>query len=193
MLVLLQVNSNLKKLSDDKEGIPSHEPIPFYRNKVYLTFCLVLFVIGGYFVVQAAIGLGRSKTISPSSRSSIRIKCMPEPTRSVVCTVMVAPGKASMAGVPSLNVCMNCHAAINDYKGEPCTVKMARKWMGPAEIQKLISIPATIQRPANTQSPANRSNGSRSIIFPIMFSSAMHSISAQAKCSARPAMDASPR
>ena len=37
MLVLLQVNANLKKLSDDKSGIPAHEPIPFYRNKAYLT------------------------------------------------------------------------------------------------------------------------------------------------------------
>jgi mono/diheme cytochrome c family protein len=58
MLVLLQVNSNLKKLSDDKSGIPSHDPIPFYRNKVYLTFLgLVLFVVGGYYMVQGAIGL----------------------------------------------------------------------------------------------------------------------------------------
>jgi len=32
-LILLQVNSNLKKLSDDKEGIPATEPIPFYRIK----------------------------------------------------------------------------------------------------------------------------------------------------------------
>ena len=62
MLVLLQVNSNLKKLSDDKSGVPSHEPIPFYRNKVYITFLvLVLFVVGGYYVVQAAIGLGRQQ------------------------------------------------------------------------------------------------------------------------------------
>ena len=43
MLVLLQVNSSLKKLSDDKEGIPSHEPIPFYRNKVYITFLVLVF------------------------------------------------------------------------------------------------------------------------------------------------------
>src|SRR3569833_995193 len=59
MLVLLQVNSSLKKLSDDKEGIPAQEPIPFYRNKVYITFViLILFILGGYWVVQGAIGLG---------------------------------------------------------------------------------------------------------------------------------------
>jgi cytochrome c551/c552 len=30
--VMLQVNSNLRKLADDKEGIPSGEPIPFYLH-----------------------------------------------------------------------------------------------------------------------------------------------------------------
>jgi len=32
-LTLLQVNSNLKKMSDDKEGVPASEPVPFFRNK----------------------------------------------------------------------------------------------------------------------------------------------------------------
>ncbi|RYY57620.1 MAG: cytochrome c, partial [Chitinophagaceae bacterium] len=34
-LILMGINSNLKKLSDDAEGIERPEPIPFYRNKVY--------------------------------------------------------------------------------------------------------------------------------------------------------------
>jgi len=64
MMVLLQVNSSLKKLSDDKEGIPAHEPIPFYRNKVYITLViLVLFILGGYWLVQGAIGLGREEEV----------------------------------------------------------------------------------------------------------------------------------
>ena len=64
-LVLLQVNSNLKKLADDKEGIPSGEPIPFYRNKAYIAMmAVVLFVIGGYYIIQGAIGLGRHKRLS---------------------------------------------------------------------------------------------------------------------------------
>src|SRR5690606_413798 len=35
-VILLQVNSNLRKLSDEKEGIKRTEPVPFYRNKVYI-------------------------------------------------------------------------------------------------------------------------------------------------------------
>src|SRR5690242_19033793 len=64
--VLLQVNANLKKLADDKEGIPAHEPVPFWRNKVYLMFAaLVLFLVGGYYVTMGAIGLGRSQNYEP--------------------------------------------------------------------------------------------------------------------------------
>ena len=32
-LILMQVNNNLKKLSDDREGILRPEPVPFYKNK----------------------------------------------------------------------------------------------------------------------------------------------------------------
>ncbi|HEV3251733.1 MAG TPA: cytochrome c, partial [Puia sp.] len=42
MFTMLQVNSSLKKLSDDKEGIPATDPVPFYRNKVYITFLTLI-------------------------------------------------------------------------------------------------------------------------------------------------------
>ncbi|HEV3327422.1 MAG TPA: cytochrome c, partial [Puia sp.] len=58
MFVLLQVNSSLKKLSDEAEGIPAHEPVPFYRNKVYIALAiLVLFIVGGFYLTEGAIGL----------------------------------------------------------------------------------------------------------------------------------------
>ena len=31
-LILMQVNSNLKKMSDDAEGIQRPEPVPFYQE-----------------------------------------------------------------------------------------------------------------------------------------------------------------
>src|SRR6187200_3198976 len=37
-LILMQVNSNLKKLSDDAEGVLRPDPVPFYKNKVYIAF-----------------------------------------------------------------------------------------------------------------------------------------------------------
>src|SRR5206468_11647239 len=65
-MILMQVNSNLKKLSDDKEGILRPEPVPFYRNKVYIAFlAIIFFVVGGYYVTKGAIGLGRTKNYQP--------------------------------------------------------------------------------------------------------------------------------
>ena len=65
-LILLQINSNLRKLTDDKEGVRRGNPVPFYRNKAYLMIGIIfLFLLGGYFTVNAVIGLGRSKNYQP--------------------------------------------------------------------------------------------------------------------------------
>jgi cytochrome c551/c552 len=140
MLVLLQVNSNLKKLSDDKSGIPSHEPIPFYRNKVYITFLvLVLFVAGGYYVVQGAIGLGRQQNYQPEQPIFYSHK-VHAGTNQISCLYCHGGSwDSKMAGVPSLNVCMNCHAAINEYKGEPLYREDGKLVDANAEIEKLYS------------------------------------------------------
>ena len=140
MLVLLQVNSNLKKLSDDKEGIPTMEPIPFYRNKVYITFIvLILFVVGGYYVVQAAIGLGRTKDYQPEQPIFYSHK-VHAGTNQISCLYCHGGAwESKHASVPSLNVCMNCHAAINEYKGEPLTREDGSPVDANGEIQKLYS------------------------------------------------------
>ena len=53
-------------MSDDKEGIPSSEPVPFYRNKMYITLLIiVLFLVGGFYTIQGAIGLGRHPGYEP--------------------------------------------------------------------------------------------------------------------------------
>ncbi len=65
-LILMQINSNLNKLAGDKEGVPTRDPVPFYKNKAYLALIiLVLFMVGGYFTIQGAIGLGRQKDYMP--------------------------------------------------------------------------------------------------------------------------------
>ena len=56
-LILMQVNSNLKKLSDDAEGILRPDPVPFYKNKVYIAlFSIVLFIVGCYYTANDLIG-----------------------------------------------------------------------------------------------------------------------------------------
>jgi len=140
MFVLLQVNSSLKKLSDDKEGIPSMEPIPFYRNKVYITFVvLILFVVGGYYVVQGAIGLGRTRNYQPEQPIFFSHKVHPGNNQISCLYCHGGAWESRHAGVPSLNICMNCHAAINEYKGEPLHREDGSVVDANGEIQKLYS------------------------------------------------------
>ncbi len=95
-LILLQVNSNLRKMSDQKEGIPTPEPVPFYRNKAYIaTGAIVLFLIGGYYVFQGAQALGRSKDYQPEQP--------------------IYYSHTVHAGINQIN-CLYCHGGAQDSK-----------------------------------------------------------------------------
>ncbi len=138
-LILMQVNSNLKKLSDDAEGIIRPDPVPFYKNKVYISlFAIVLFVIGGYGVTKGAIGLGRQKNYEPRQPIFYSHK-VHAGINQISC--LYCHGNAwesKLAAVPSVNVCMNCHKTIQEYKKGPELVDAeGNKINGTAEIQKL--------------------------------------------------------
>jgi cytochrome c551/c552 len=138
MFTMLQVNSSLKKLADEKEGIPSMEAVPFYRNKVYITFVtLILFVLGGYYIVQAAIGLGRSQNYQPQQPIFYSHKVHAGANQISCLYCHGNAWESKHATIPSLNVCMNCHAVINDYHGEPLTREDGSSVDANAEIQKL--------------------------------------------------------
>lgn len=139
-LILLQVNANLKKLSDDKEGVPAHEPVPFYRNKAYIaTFAVVLFIIGGYYTIQGAIGLGRNKDYQPEQPIfySHKVHAGVNQVSCLYCHGGAYEGKH--ANVPSVNVCMNCHMAISEYgaQSEKLYREDGTEVNGTAEIQKI--------------------------------------------------------
>ncbi len=136
--VLLQVNANLKKLADDKEGVPAYEPIPFYRNRGYITFAtLILFLLGGYWTVAGAIGLGRTQSYEPQQPIyySHKVHAGTNQISCLYCHGNAQDGK--QANIPSINICMNCHMAINEYKGQPITDADGKEINGTAEIQKL--------------------------------------------------------
>jgi len=137
-LILLQVNSNLKKLSDDKEGIPAFEPVPFYRNKAYIALVIVvLFMVGGYFTVKGAMGLGRNKDYQPEQPIyySHKVHAGTNQISCLYCHTGVEEGKH--ANIPSLNTCMNCHMNINEYTGEKLYKEDGTEVNGTAEIEKL--------------------------------------------------------
>jgi cytochrome c551/c552 len=138
-LILLQVNSNLKKLSDEREGMPAAEPVPFYRNKAYIaTAAILLFMVGGYLVFQGAQALGRSQKYQPEQPIyySHQVHAGINQISCLYCHNGAMQGK--QASIPSVNVCMNCHMAINEYaKGPKLYRESGTEVDGTAEIQKL--------------------------------------------------------
>ncbi len=138
-LTLLQVNSNLKKMSDDKEGIPASEPVPFYRNKLYIALCIIaLFLVGGYFTIQGAVGLGRQQNYEPEQPIFYSHKVHAGINQISCLYCHTGPQEGKQANIPSVNVCMNCHMAINEYtKGPALYRKDGSEVNGTAEIKKL--------------------------------------------------------
>lgn len=93
---LMQVNSNLRKLSADKEGEAYPEPVPFWKNKAYIAFVtVILFLVGGYYTTKGAIGLGRNKNYQPEQPIFYSHKVH--------------------AGINQVN-CLYCHGGAQDSK-----------------------------------------------------------------------------
>ncbi|HQW83642.1 MAG TPA: c-type cytochrome [Ferruginibacter sp.] len=137
--VLLQVNSNLRKLSDEKEGVIRPEPVPVYKNKTYIMLAiLVLFTVGGFYTINAAIGLGRQQDYQPQQPIFYSHK-VHAGTNQISCLYCHGGAQDSkQASIPSVNVCMNCHKAIDKYEGlDELVRENGTKVDGTAEIQKL--------------------------------------------------------
>ena len=140
-LILMQVNSNLKKLSDDAEGVLRPEPVPFYKNKVYIAFfAIVLFIVGGYYTASALIDFGRQKRYQPEQPIfySHKVHAGINQINCLYCHGAAMDSK--LAAIPSVNVCMNCHKTINAYeKGPKLFREDGTEVNGTKEIEKLFS------------------------------------------------------
>jgi mono/diheme cytochrome c family protein len=138
-LILMQVNSNLKKMSDDAEGIRRPEQVPFYKNKVYIAMLsLLFFVIGGYYVTKGAIGLGRQKDYQPEQPIYYSHKVHAGINQISCLYCHGSAWDSKHASIPAVNICMNCHKSINEYvKGPKLYTEDGDEINGTAEIAKL--------------------------------------------------------
>ena len=138
-LILMQVNSNLKKLSDDTEGILRPDPVPFYKNKVYIAlFAVVLFIVGGFYTANALIDFGRQKKYQPEQPIfySHKVHAGINQINCLYCHGAAMDSKHAI--IPSVNVCMNCHKTITSYeKGPKLFREDGSEVNGTKEIEKL--------------------------------------------------------
>lgn len=119
-LILLQVNSNLKKLTDEKAGVKTLPNVPFYRNKAYMLLVVIcLFLLGGYFLVEGAMGLGRQQGYKPE-QPIYYSHAVHAGVQQISCLYCHSGAEDSKhASIPSVNVCMNCHMSVTEYTGDP--------------------------------------------------------------------------
>jgi mono/diheme cytochrome c family protein len=137
-LILLQINSSLKKLTDVKKGVATVDPVPFWRNKSYLSMIAVaLALYGGYNTTTGAIEMGRSKDYQPIQPIyySHKVHAGVNQINCLYCHSGAEQGKH--ANIPSVNVCMNCHKGIQEYAGEKIISEDGNEIDGTAEIKKL--------------------------------------------------------
>jgi cytochrome c2 len=155
-IILMQVNSNLKKLSDDTEGILRPEPVPFYRNKAYIAlFSIVLFIVGGFYVTRGAIDMGRQKKYQPEQPIFYSHKVHAGINQINCLYCHGAAMESKHAAKPSVNVCMNCHKTINEYaKGPKLFREDGTEVNGTAEIQKLYAYAGFDPKNANAWDPS---------------------------------------
>ncbi len=157
--ILLQVNSNLRKLSDDKEGVLRGEPVPFYRNKSYLMLGILAMTGSGfYMIMNKGMDSGRMQNYQPEQPIYYSHK-VHAGTNQISCLYCHGGIQDSKSGsIPSVNVCMNCHMAIKEYKGEPIVDADGKNINGTAEIQKLYEY-AGWNPEAKAYNPDNNNDG----------------------------------
>jgi mono/diheme cytochrome c family protein len=138
-LILMQVNSNLKKMSDDAEGIRRPDPVPFYKNKVYIAMmAIVFFLVGGIYVSKGAIGFGRQKGYQPVQPIYYSHKVHAGINQISCLYCHGSAWDSKHAAIPAVNICMNCHKAINAYeKGPKLYDEAGNEINGTYEIEKL--------------------------------------------------------
>lgn len=139
LFVFMQVNKNLRKYTDEAQGIEHPTAVPFYRNKTYLALASIfLFILGGFWIAKGAIGLGRQKNYMPKQPIfySHKVHAGINQVNCLYCHGNAMQSKA--ATIPAINVCMNCHLNIKKYEKGPQLFDAEGNMVdGTAEIAKL--------------------------------------------------------
>ncbi len=140
-VVTMVLSRSTKRLAIEEarsSNTPIAEPIPFYKNKAWIALIAVLLFVGaGYSFSNFLIGLGREQNYMPKQPIfySHKVHVGVNQVNCLFCHSSADKSKTAM--IPSTNVCMNCHAAINEYTGEQLYTKEGKEVDGTTEIEKM--------------------------------------------------------
>jgi cytochrome c551/c552 len=119
VIILWRANGGLRRAANDKEGVVNEKEIPLYRNKVVIAIVsILLFILGGYWLVNSAINEGRQQNYQPLQPIFFSHKVHAGINQINCLYCHAGAEKSRQAMIPSPNICMNCHKQINSYSGE---------------------------------------------------------------------------
>jgi len=141
-LALILVRQTLNRFAEAKgiEVAPEDKTIPiwkaFVKNQfLVLVTCIFLLLASGYFAFGWMMQIGVDQGYQPVQPIHFSHK-IHAGDNAIDCKYCHSAARVSKtSGIPSLNVCMNCHKTIFEYKGE--TTPEFSKEFYDGEIQKL--------------------------------------------------------
>lgn len=139
MIILWRANYGLRRVANEKEGLPNETETPFYRNKVFIALSVILiFICCGYWIVNGSVEMGRQQNYMPEQPIFYSHKVHAGINQINCLYCHSGAEKSRQAMIPSTNVCMNCHKQISEYTGtEKLITAEGKEVDGTAEIQKL--------------------------------------------------------
>lgn len=118
LYVFKKINTNLSKAIAEKRKIDYTPPTPIYRDKRYIALAVViLFTIVGVVLADEGMSLGIQQNYQPIQPIffSHRVHAGVNKIDCQYCHSTARNSKHAL--IPTVNVCMNCHKAINEYTG----------------------------------------------------------------------------
>lgn len=130
-LTLVRANRLLRRMTSEALGEPLPQPVPWGQRlrspKAIAFYGLVAVAVLGFTLADSAIRLGRSKNYTPEQPINFSHE-LHAGTLQIDCRYCHSSAeKSKVAGIPTVNTCMNCHSAI----------QQGRTPEGTAEIQKI--------------------------------------------------------
>lgn len=118
VIILWKANNGLRRIANEKVGLPTEKEIPVYRNKLFIAITtIVVLILAGYWMVNGAVNMGRQQNYQPLQPIFYSHKVHAGINQINCLYCHAGAEKSRQAMIPSSNVCMNCHKQINEYTG----------------------------------------------------------------------------
>ncbi len=151
-LLIGKVNRSLISLVNEKNPGVLPKPIPLYKNRRMLGFLGILAVIFiGWRAADSAVDMGRSQGYTPTQpikySHKLHAGAVEDGGMAIDCKYChVGVEKGKQAGIPTVNICMNCHKAVGETvngtgKEEIAKIRAAYESGKPVEWIRIHNLP----------------------------------------------------